>query len=723
MRPHLYETFLLVCLTCILSCLTPLFSSEWDCLSEQERLMNDLTVVEYWNQRLNDRLPVHYNHFLQGGYIIMPSARMGDEGEISLGGSWVPPYHSWNARFQFLNNLELNLNYRVFRGIPDPVLSQYGFGDFSDKGANFKFALFKPEDSDYKLPGLAIGVDDFIGTCAFQSRYIVATKVFIDYNMEATLGWGEWRIKGFFGGFSWTPFRKSCCRILNGLTLMAEYDATNYKSQKREPHPDGRTQRSHFNVGLQYRLWDCFDFAASFIRGEAFAFSASAYYNMGNTKGFVPKVDNPLPYRAPINTEPIGPLRPEEMMLQELILAFKKQGIQILKSSMTYDCERQKVLYLNIYNDIYRLESDLRERLDHLLAYLIPEDIDKVVVILLSEGFPIQEYRYYMEFVRCYGAHRMCAGELAILTPRREVNEPKEYCAKLLFQQDRNLFCFTLLPDLRTYFGSSKGKFKYSLGATAGLDGFVYYDLYYSFKTSCLAASDIDQIQGVDRLNPSQLINVRTDLPLYLKQRAVTFPELYIRKIWNTGRGTFFKLATGYFEIEYAGVAAEFLYYPVNGSVALSFEGALLKKRKHRGLGLTDKISKYHGFTRTYVPFFGNQFFVNLYYDWREINTEFRIKAGQFLAKDYGIRYEVSRYFASGMRLTFWYTHTNGNDKLNGKTYYDKGFMLSLPLDLFYTCCSRKRWNYGMSAWLRDVGVTAYTGGEIYYLINDQRQN
>lgn len=708
----------------ITTCYLPIsYATEWSCIERPERLMDDLMVVDYWNRRLAERMPVHYNNLLQGGYINMPSARMGDEGELAFGYSWVPPYHNWNGRCQLLNNLEITANYRVFRGIKDPVLSQYGFGDFSDKGANLKFALFKPEDSDYRIPGLAIGVDDFIGTCAFNAFYVVATKVFLNYNFEASLGWGERRIKGFFGGISWTPFRKSPYKFLHGLTFMAEYDAIHYKSKKREPHPKGRTQKSPINFGLQYRLWDTFDFSASYIRGEAFAFSASGFYNLGNTQGFIPKINNPLLYQAPVNTEPLGCLRPEEMMMQELILAFKVQGIFILKSSMTYDAQGQKVLYLNIYNDIYRLESCLRERLNHLLAYLIPEDIDKVTVILLSEGFPIQEYRYTMDHLRRFGAHCMGPHELKMLTPRVEVNEPKEYCSKLLFKQERNLYCVTLLPDLRSYFGSSKGKFKYALGATLGIDGYVYYDLYYSFKASYLFFSDIGDVQGVDRLNPSQIINVRTDLPLYLKQRSVTFPELYLRKIWNAGRGSYFKFAAGYFEIEYGGIAAEFLYYPVNSSLALGFEGALLKKRTHTGLGLTDKISKYKGFKKTYEHFVGTQYFINLYYDWSAINTEFRIKAGQFLAKDYGVRYEVSRYFDNGLRLTMWYTMTNGHDKINGQTYYDKGAMISVPLDFFYTVCSRKRWNYGMSAWLRDVGVTAYTGGELYYLINDQRQN
>jgi hypothetical protein len=316
----------------------------------------------------------------------------------------------------------------------------------------------------------------------------------------------------------------------------------------------------------------------------------------------------------------------------------------------------------------------------------------------------------------------MCGHELQVLTPMCEVSYPHIGTGHQLFKQSRRLICYTLLPDFRSYFGSSKGKFKFTLGVAFGLDGYLPGEIYYSYRMSSLCYSDIDEIQGVDRLNPSQIINVRTDLPIYLKKRGIVFPELYLRKIWNMSRGWYSKLAVGYFEREYAGVATEFLYYPIRGCWAVGLEAALLKKRTVTGLGLTDKIRKFHGFIPTYQRFVGSQYFLNLYYDWRDINMEFRVKGGQFLARDFGVRFEISRYFESGMRLTVWYTPTNGHDKINGQTYYDKGAMISLPLDMLYTCSSRKRWNYGMSAWLRDVGVTAYTGSELYYLINDQRQ-
>ncbi len=63
-------------------------------------------------------------------------------------------------------------------------------------------------------------------------------------------------------------------------------------------------------------------------------FSSSIWYNLSETKGFVPKIDDALPYIAPRNTQPLGPLRPENVMMQDLNYAFRDQGIEILKATL-----------------------------------------------------------------------------------------------------------------------------------------------------------------------------------------------------------------------------------------------------------------------------------------------------------------------------------------------------------------------------------------------------
>lgn len=685
----------------------------------QSRLINDLLIIDYWNQRIHERLPVTYNHLLQGGYFSMPSARMGCDGEIGIGYSHVPPYRNYNLRCQFHNYLELTGNYRVFHGVKDPALSPFGFGDLSDKGLNFKLGLLQLESCH--LPSLAIGFEDFIGTCAFHAKYIVLTQVFLKQNMEISLGYGTNRIKGFFGGISWFPFRKCQWKLLRNLSLASEYDATPYKDTSIEKHPKGRVKSSPINFGIKYR-WSYFDFSLSYIRGERLAFSASTFYNFGHTKGFLPKIDDPLLYREPVNTEPLGPWRPEDILVQELTNAFQEQGIEILDIYFTDHPDCQKELRINILNETFRLECKLRERLNNLLAYLTPINIEKVTVVVFSEGFPIQEYVFHMEFVRCFADRQMGAYELQILTPLKEVSCIDLSSSTRIFSRPRNLFNFELAPRIYTFFGSSTGKFKYNLGLGAAFNGFLPGDIYYNVILGYTLLENLKHCGDFDKLNPSQLINVRTDIIRYYQKRGLVLDQAYLQKVWNLGRGWYTSLGAGYFEIEYGGASTELLYFPVNKCWAFSIEGALVKKRNFSGIGFTNKIRKLEKYTPTYHNFLGSQYFLNLYYDWKSAHIDFKISAGKFLANDWGARYEMSRYFPSGLRITIWYTHTNGHDKVNGSTYYDKGVAFTMPFDIFYTHSERTLWTYGLSAWLRDVGVQACTGLHLYELISDQRQ-
>jgi hypothetical protein len=698
-------------------------SSEME-LSPEERLIRDLATVEYWNGRLGERMPIYYNNLLSGGYWNMPSARMGQEGEIGFGYSDVPPYRNWNVRCQLIDRLEISGNYRIFRGVADPVLSQYGFGDFSDKGVNIKLACWHAEDSNYALPGFAVGLEDFLGTKSFKSHYAVLTQVFLKQNLELSIGYGRHRIRRCFGGFQWMPFRTSSHAWLSPLAIVGEYDAIPYRRRHIEPHPKGRTSKTPWNVGIKYRLWDQFDLSLSYVRGSKWSFGLSTFYNFGYSKGLLPKTETPLPYTAPANMEPLGQWRTPIILGQDLVYAFRSRGFMLLEATLTTDDKDQKVLRLRVWNEIYRQEEQVREQLNGLVANLTPMDVETVIVTIDCEGMPIQEYCFPMVAVRAYRQRDMGAYELKILSPLREVESPSSTaCQLMLFKQRRKAFCCDLLPKTLAYFGSAQGKFKYALGAQAVACGYLWDDLYYTIACGCIAFGDISKVQDKDRLNPSQLINVRTDVVRYYQQKGITLDQAYIQKVWNLGSATYGRLAAGYFEEEYGGCLAEFLYYPLNSPWAVGVECAGLKKRKPNSwFSFTNQVRKLKGFTPTYQDFLGAQYFVNLYYNWQEAGLDFRIKAGKFLANDFGARYEVSRYFPSGFRVGFWYTTTNGRDKINGQTYYDKGIYISMPLDLFYNHCERAVWRYGMSAWLRDVGASAYTGTELYNLINENRQ-
>lgn len=700
-----------------------LLMSEMGLCRDESSLAKDLMVVDWVNCRLNDRVPVYFNHLLYGGYWNMPSSRMGKEGEIGIGWSKVPPYENFNVRLQPFRHVELSGNYRIFRRVDDPVLSKHGFGDFSDKGANIKVAFWFPEDSDYAVPGLAVGWEDFIGTKAFEARYVVLTQVFPKWNLEVSLGYGDMRIDGWFGGISWVPFRKSYNRYLENLAFVAEYDAIPYKSKKREPHPDGRSVSSPINYGVKYRLWDRIDCSASYVRGEEWAFSFSSFFPLGTCSGVLPKIDDPLPYCAPKNLEPIGPLRPCDVLAQEIYTTFECQGINVLRVWLSTDAFGQHILRLEVENCVWRYEEWFRERLSQLLANIAPRNIDLVVVELQTDGLPVQEYHYRMEFLQMFADDKMCPYELSVVSPKREVSCFDDCCKQLIYKEERPRFCWSIFPETYTAFGSAKGKFKYLLGVHLGVCGYFWNDWYYSVLLGYPITGNLCDVSDIDKINPSQLINVRTDSVNYYKREGLSVNEAYIEKSWNLGCGHYLRAAAGLFEEAYGGVAGEWLFYPINSHFAIGVEGAYLRKRTYGGVGFTNKVRKLEGYAPTYVePFYPKQYFISAYYNFEELDLDLELKGGKFLADDWGVKTEISRYYPSGLRLFAWYTYTDGKDYVNGQLYHDKGVGISIPLDIFLPCSCRNRYRWGMSAWLRDVGAIALTGNRLYWRIRDQRE-
>lgn len=689
-------------------------------LDELECLWSQLETLRAWQAQENNAVPTTYNHLLQGGYFSMPSARMGKEGEFGLGYGYLYPYVHYNFRFQPIDPLEITGAYRIFKGIPDPVLGKRGFGDFSDKGANIKWCFLRPEDSHYELPGIAIGCEDFLGTRSFYAVYAVLTQVVPKYHLELSLGYGIHRIRRWFCGGTWFPFRECSFKHLAPLSLSFEYDPIPYHKKEYEHHPKARHKKTGWQCGVKYRAFDCLDLSIASLRGTQLAFTTSVSCNLGTHPGFLPKIHDPLPLSAePAALACSATSNMPNPMVHAFLTKLEQQGFRLLHLDLV-DRKEGPLLRLQISNILYRDIDVMRERLANVLHALTPDNIAQVVVVIESLALPMQEIHYSRALLSRFAADQIGECEFFLVTPLREVSHI-ESPAISLFYQRKERWNFELLPNVHTLFGSVKGKMRYALGLTAALNGFLWDQLFYSVRIGYFFLSTLHGISDADLLNPSQLPNVRSDVIRYYQATTPTVDEAYIEKLWNLGKGHFAKGGLGLFEREYGGVSAEWLYYPVNSPFAIGIEGAVLQKRKPNTLAFCRKIREFHHRTAHYFTFVGSQTFLNLYYQWGCPSLLLKCSVGKFLANDYGVSGQISRYFESGLQVGCWYTRTNGHDRVNGEIYYDKGIFFSIPLDLFYTRTSRSRWGYGMSAWLRDVGVRAYTGTSLYDLISQER--
>ena len=685
-------------------------------------LFDDLALVEKIDKEISDKLPLFYNHSMMGGYYSMPSARMDRMGVAAAGAAAASPYSVYGILFQPFSRLELSLNYRVYNGCLEGNFGREGFGDDADRIGNIKLGILLPEDGLAKLPTIAIGADDFLGSKRFNSQYIIATKEWTDADLEASFGWGRGRIDGFFGGITWSPLRKSDLPFLQGLSVLAEYDANNYEHHQHE-HPKARKVKSRINVGINYLRNEKLQLSVCSLRGCKIAAAASLRYPIGTTKGIFPKIDNPASYIAPVDTEPLGETRPEKEFAQELAFALADQGLDLYTVFLTYTKTKEKKLWIKVVNNRYRKESEVKSRLYHILSALTPSNVDLVSVVMEETGIPTHSYEFRTQDLFRYRKRKISSEELKVLSPMLEAIAPPEYYDRdLLFQRKKRIWTFTFRPRLLSYFGGAKGKFKYDLGLIAAPEGYLGgSEIYYRVQVGYSIKSSLSDLSATDRLNPSKLPNVRTDTICYLKSNTLSLEQAYLQKGWNLGKGFFTRLAGGYFEIAYGGFAAEALYYPVHSNWAIGIEGATVWKRRYHGLSFTGSIREVKGDKPVYVPFVGAQGFLDLYYKFNPLKLDFKVMAGRFLARDLGARFEVVRCFPSGLRFGLWYTVTNGHDRVNGHTYYDKGFFFALPLDIFLRQSSRSFIGYAMSAWLRDVGAVAETGKRLYPIINEER--
>jgi hypothetical protein len=697
-------------------------SAHDDCMEEDSPLLCDLSVVAEIDKRINFELPVIFNYQMQGGYLTMPSARMAKSGVIGFGFSYLPPYRVYSLLFQLFDRVEVTGNYWIYHGVTEGNFGHLGFGDDAERAGNVKFSILRKNDGIPELPEIVVGLNDFIGTRRFHSVYMAATQTFNNLNLELTLGWGHGRIHGFFGGGAWSPFCKQK-HFLKNLSFIFEYDANNYKKHTCE-HANGREVKVRWNAGMQLTLFNFLHLSVSTLRGTDVAASASFTYNLGASKGLLPKTQDPTFYTSPIDTQAISELRSQGEFGQELAYAFQEQGFDLYTAVLEpRDCGKNH-LWLKVINVRYREEEVVRSRIESVLSCLMPENIESVSVVVEAEGVPVHEYRFRTADLTRFHEKQLGEWEFRVIAPLREASrKPGEYDSATLYKRKKAIWLFTFLPLFQPYFGSSTGKFKYDVGFQAGPEGYLFDEIYYSLSMSYIINSSSYSQNSCDFLNPSQIINVRSDTIRYHKSNTFHLDELFIQKSWNLGQGWFARAAVGYFETAYAGIALEALYYPVRSSWAIGFEGASVLKRKYTGMGLTRKIRKLQGFCPTYVHYVGLQYFLDVYYQFKPLELDFKFTLGQFLAKDKGIRMEMARNFPSGLKVGIWYAFTNANDVVNGKRYFDKGFYITMPLDLFLNKSSRTRIGYSMAAWLRDIDGKASTGRELYETIYYERYN
>ena len=616
------------------------------------------------------------------GLMEIPTARVMKENSYRAGISQVTPYRAFHITVSPLQGLEITGRITTLLDVPSGLVNQ---GDFKDKAFDLKYQFIS--EGKY-MPALTAGIMDPHGTRLYSSQYIVASKQV--YPFDFTVGFGngrfgknplphssgeakieiissprQWlRDSQFFWGIQFAPHEQ--------FALMLEYSPIQYHKQTRDPAQDIHFTEpvpSAYNFGIRYKPTDWSEIDLSYQRGNQIGVNFSMAFDIGNPM---------IPIYDRIYREDSSDIldTPSERITRILHKSgFSSIGIDIDGNTLWIEAQNDKYLYATRAIGI----------IIQILADKSPEGISDINIILKENDIPVVEFTTTRDDIFDLYAGTMTFGDFMKLS---SFNTGLKDSLRTKGRH-KKLFDYGLKPEFYSFLNDPSGFFKYKLGLKM-------WGKYHPWKgASFIAGLGGYPLNNISTSNEPLSLPVRSDIVLYEKEK-VTLDRLMFTQVKTIFPSIYGSFSAGLLEVQYAGAGAEIAMPVLDGRLLLGISGSAVKKRSPDNPLELKKDPIKDTFTTAF-------FNTRLNIPEKEIAID--IKAGQFLAGDKGVRFEISKHI-KGVTLRAWYTSTDTsifNDPHN-RGYHDKGIGISLPLRLFTGTDSRTVFKYLLSPWTRDTG-------------------
>jgi len=666
----------------------------------------------------------------QTGLIHMPDARVAPEGSLSIGYSYYNPYPTFWSSIGLFSRLEFSARYTrtLYVSAFEPGS---GFGDTKDKSFDAKLLLW-PESKF--VPAISIGTQDFVGTRIYQASYAALNKQVGD--VDISVGYGIDRIDGWYGGLRYKPsWHKP-------LGFVLEYDAYDYKNDPYARQSGAIDKPGGITVALEYT----YGWLGSQIFYQDGAYGASLYLSIPlMQKEFIPKLDEPKPFTqaslhiegegegegdaAPTSYRPtIAQWRTDLSHVKALVTALELQDFKNVRVRL-----QGSRLDLSFSQTRISLMGRAVGRAVRTALLMGPSDMSSIKITYYNvKDMPVYSYHFTnLDELQRFFRGNVTYGELIkYLTvetpaPSDTVDLEKEpYVGDIetdsavdevtldtnrdghvlsLNKQDTDLSRLSFTPlNLSVFFNDPSGALKYELYAKGAWDKQLTRGLFFNTAATIRI---IENVSDVTQPSNSELPHVRTDIAKYKAEGGLKLQSFMLNKYLHPGNRWYARATAGFYEEMYAGVGGQVLYMPSASSWAFDLTVDWLKQRDYQG-GL--KFLKYDTVTSLAA----------VHYTLKSQGLTLTARAGKFLAKDVGVRMELSRRFRSGAKVGAWFTITDGKDETSpgspSSPYYDKGIMFYIPFSAMLTKDTRAGAGFALAPWTRDVGQMVQSPGDLY---------
>jgi hypothetical protein len=660
--------------------------------------------------------PVHAEPSLNGqtGLIYMPDARLDPDGTWRTGYSRAEPYRAVWTSLTWLPRLEGSLSFIEINGVPAfPGQPNTDYGDYKDKSFGAKFLLI---EEDGLWPAVVLGGQDLFGTEVFSAGYVTLGKQLGDFDF--TLGYGTQRIDGGFGGLRFRP------RWLKGWGLVAEYDANDYSGDVGAA-TTGVDQRNKDVVGgIEYR-YGWLGLQASYGHEEA---GVNAYFVIPlQQKEFVPKIEEPEPYVKITPRPRLDQWNDDPTHRRRMIQALLRQDFKNV--SIATEGERISAVLTNTrISDMSRAVG----RAARTIVLLAPIETREIRITYTVNDIAFATYTFTdVRRLQRYFNGQIGRPELAETVDvtyakpgSDDVASDKDDLLAAIDAERKSTFFdetegdiysyrvesstlsrFKISPRFGLYFNDPSGAFRYDTYLAASYDHYLGKRFFFN---SAARVTLLEDVSDVTQASNSTLPHVRSDIAEYYDENGFKITRLMVNKFFHPGERVYARASAGIYELMFGGAGGQVLYHPAAERWAADLSVDWLKQRDFRGFfGFQDyetvtALAAFH----YRMPFYG---------------LTGTVRAGRFLAKDSGVRFEVKRRFRSGFEIGAWYTFTDGNDITTpgspSSPYYDKGVYGSIPLNAMLTRDTQSSAAFAIAPWTRDVGQMVSSPGELYNIV------
>ncbi|WP_198675639.1 YjbH domain-containing protein [Aliidiomarina sanyensis] len=706
------------------------------------------------------RRRVTTGNYGQAGLIQMPTARMGEPGELTLSYNDMDIYRRYTVNLQLFDWLETSAFYvRVPNRLYSNVPSFSGDQILTDKGFDVKVRLW---EESYYLPEVAVGLRDFAGTGLFDGEFIVANKAWGPLDFTLGVGFGRLGTRDQFknplchaadrfcdrptatsgrgGQFEYGRWFRGPTAMFGGveyqtpwqpLRLKLEYESNDYSTDRAGIDIEPRTP---WNFGLNYQLNNAIDLRLGYERGDTLSFGFTLRTNFNQLQ------------QVKINPTPVAPQEPKVTTIEEVNWpAVRRQLRQHFTYSGTHfyayeegnqptssDTNGSQRTALGALGDTTAgsqrtalgAQTDTTAGTpDTVALYTYPwrqreprEKLDRTARILAAE---LPEHITRLEITEQVYNRPLATFELDLSEYRRQLNyEDPDVNPQDAWQG------FTRVepgprPDIdsegwQETYSPYRGRPSYGWSphiqqSFGSPETFYFYQLYVSlfghwqFNENWGVVGDV----GVNIHNNYDRFNFTVDgQPSPLPRVRTLVREYMLQDVWlNRIQLNYFQQLNndwyalaygGVLERMYSGVGGEVLYRPLDSTWAFGLDVNRVRQRDFSGA---------FGL-RDYEVTTGH---FSVYYD---IGRDFSfledslltLNFGQFLAGDRGVNITYQRRFDSSLTVGAYAAFTNVSSRDYGEGSFTKGFFISIPFDLFSVRPTRTRGTFGWTPIYRDGG-------------------